>query len=142
MQEKKRIDTLRILIDGHRSLTGSAKLAIIMGELNRIPGVSGRSDANGRLLKVLHTTRFLDTTLNEVLRFKRWQITKPSLGSYITTFLNKGILRIPERQRFMADLVRKRNFFMHEAGAMPTQADADKVLSEMHACVAIILARL
>lgn len=142
MRDKKRVDTLRILISGHSALATSPKLNIIVGELNRISASSRQPGSNGWLLKVLHTTRSLDTTLSELLQFKRWTASRSSLGSYISAFSLNGILRLPEKQRFENDIVRKRNRYMHEAGAMPTQIEADKILSEMHACVAMILARL
>ena len=142
MLDRKRVNTLRILIDSHRTLTASPKLNLIVGELNRITASSRSPGGNGWLLAVLHTTRSLDTTLSEIVRFKGWPVTKPSLGSYLSVLLSNGVLKYPERQRYYTGIVKKRNIFMHEAGAMPTQIEADRILSEMHACVVLVLSRL
>lgn len=83
MSYKSRVDTLRILIDSHYTLSGSPKLSQIVEELNRIT-LSGRMPRhNGWLLAVLHTTRALDTTLSEIVRFKGWVARPPSLGRYL-----------------------------------------------------------
>jgi len=140
--DRKRVDTLRILIDSHRTLVASPKLSLIVGELNRITARSRPTGGNGWLLAVLHTTRSLDTTLSEIVRFNNWTVTTPSLGSYLLIFLKNGILKNPEKQRYNTEIVKKRNKFMHEAGAMPTQIEADRILSEMHACLAVVLSRL
>ena len=53
-----------------------------------------------------------------------------------------GIITPTERNEYQNDLVKKRNKYMHEAGAMPDQIEVNAVLSKMHACIVLILARI
>lgn len=142
MTTKKRIDTVRILVSGHPSLSGSTKLSAIVGELNRVAAATKVPKHNGWLLGVLHTTRALDTTLNEVLAHKSWLHPKDvSLGGYLKRLQAQAVLTAAERARWQRSIVDNRNRFMHTAGAMPTQLENDAMLSEMEACLAIILGK-
>ena len=47
-----------------------------------------------------------------------------------------------EKAGYETGIVKKRNKYMHEAGAMPDQLEADRILSEMHACLTVVLSRL
>ncbi|MEV6060364.1 hypothetical protein AB0L62_10180 [Nocardia asteroides] len=138
----KRVDTMRVLVGGHASLNASSKLTAITGELRRIVAIerSGRKDA--WLIKVLHTTRALDTTLSEVIAAKGWPTATPSLGPYLSALFKNGIITAAQRDSYQKTIVYKRNKYMHEAGAMPTKLEADSILSEMHACLVVILSRV
>ncbi len=141
MSYKDRVDTLRVVIGGSRVLAGSPKLNLIIGEVNRIAAADRVPRHNGWLLAVVHTTRALDTTLSEIIIFKAWQSGGRSLGSYLTALQSHRIISNAERQRYKQEIVDKRNKYMHEAGAMPSQLDANKILNEMHACLSTILGR-
>lgn len=143
MPHKRRIDTLRVVISGAPSLSASTKLSLIIGEINRIIPASKLSRQNRWLLTVLHTTRTLDTALNEIVAFKRWPIGQNrNLRGYLTILRNAGIISNAEQQRYHQEIVKKRNTYMHEAGAMPNQLEADKIYNEMHTCIAVIVARV
>jgi hypothetical protein len=139
---KQRVDTLRILVDAHHIVRTSPKLSQIVGEMYRITASTKVPKNNGWLLSVLHTTRTLDTTLGEIVKYKGWIIQSPSLGRYLAALCNNGILSPPERNGYNDKIVQKRNMYMHEAGAMPNKLEADSILGEMHACLSIVLARL
>ena len=142
MTYKQRVDMLRVLVDGHPIVRSSPKLSQIVGEMNRITASVKVPKNNGWLLSVLHTTRTLDTTLSEIVRYKGWQVQVPSLGRYLSVLCNNGVLWPPEKNDYSDKIVKKRNKYMHEAGAMPNQLEADGLLSEMHACLTLILSRL
>jgi hypothetical protein len=139
---KQRVNLLRVLVDGHPIVRSSPKLSQIVGEMNRITASVKVPKNNGWLLSVLHTTRTLDTTLCEIVKYKGWQVQAPSLGRYLSVLCKNGVLWPPEKNDYSDKIVKKRNRYMHEAGAMPSQLEADGLLSEMHACLTLILSRL
>ncbi len=53
--------------------------------------------------------------------------------------LIKGALSQGEKEAWMASIVNQRNKYMHAAGEMPDRVRADALLSEMHACLAVVL---
>jgi hypothetical protein len=110
--------------------------------MNRIITSSNLPKHNGWLLSVLHTTRTLDTVLSEIVVFKGWTANPPSLGSYLKALSGNGALWPHERTGYENSIVRKRNKYMHEAGAMPDQLEADRILNEMHACITVVLSRV
>jgi hypothetical protein len=142
MTRKDRVDTLRLLIDGHRILRSSSKLTLITGELNRILASSVVPKHNGWLLSVLHTTRTLDTALSEIVTYYGWHVSQPSLGKYLAALTSNNKLWPHEKNGYLNGIVKKRNKYMHEAGAMPNQLEADLILNEMHACLSVVLARV
>ena len=141
-RKKDRLDTLRILISACPNLRNSLKLTDIYGEINRIGASDSVPKHSGWLLAVLYTTRTLDTILSEIVTSKGWTAHSANLNGYLVVLRNNGILLPSEKRGYDIDLVHVRNRYMHVAGAMPTRVDADKILNEMHACVAIVLSRL
>jgi hypothetical protein len=139
---KARVQTLRLLVDSNYILRASPKLNLIVGEMHRILSSERVPRNNGWLLAVLHTTRTLDTSLAEILIYKGWISTPQSLGKYLVHLSSHNILRAAEKNDYNDKIVKKRNKYMHEAGAMPTQIEANSILSEMHACLSIVLARI
>jgi hypothetical protein len=139
MPYKKRVDTIRLIAGSHGALKGSPKLNAIIGELNRITAVGRLSKHNGWLLAVLHTTRSLDTMLAEIIAHKAWGPGGNALGPYLKTLANNGALTAAEQKDYQANLVKERNKYMHEAGAMPHKVAADSLLNEMHTCIATVL---
>lgn len=142
MSYKGRVDTMRLLVDSHHILHSSSKLNMIAGEMNRIVAVRSLPRHNGWLLSVLHTTRTLDTVLSEILSYKGWTASPPSIGGYLKSLVGNGVIWSHERAGYEASIVKKRNKYMHEAGAMPDQLEADRILNEMHACMTVVLARV
>ena len=142
MSTKNRVDTIRILIGGHSSLSSSSKLTDIIGELNRVTAASKIPKHNGWLLGLLHTTRALDTTLREIVEGNGWLAPQhQSLGGYLHALETNNVITDNERSEWMRLIVEKRNVYMHRAGAMPTQLETDAMLSEMEACVAVVIAK-
>lgn len=131
-----------MLVSGHPSLIASPKLSDIVGEINRVSAATKVAKHNGWLLGVLHTTRVLDTTLRELLSYKHWLLSSDvSLGDYLKRLETHTVLTAAERISWRKSIVDKRNKYMHTAGAMPDQLENDAMLSEMEACITIVLGK-
>jgi len=131
---------MRVLIGGHKALRNSPELIHIVGELNRVAASARIPKHNGWLLGLFHSTRALDTTLRVVVLYKGWPAS-PGLGAYLRALRTNNVIGQKEFERWTRTIVKRRNRYMHRAGAMPTQFETDELLSEMHACVAIVLAK-
>lgn len=142
MSYKKRVDTLRVVMSGSPYIQNSSRRNAIISEVNRIHSTSRLAKHNGWLLAVLHTTRALDTALAEIVAARGLTPQVVSLGGYLVALVGGGIITPTERNEYQNDLVKKRNKYMHEAGAMPDQIEVNAVLSKMHACIVLILARI
>jgi hypothetical protein len=139
---KKRVETLRILAGGHSILSASSKLQAIYGEFNRISTSRRRNTPDAWLLTVLHTTRALDTCLSELLSGKGWMTATKSLGAYLKELESRNVLTPRQRTAYQRSVVVKRNKYMHEAGATPSNLEADRVLTDMHQCFVDVIARI
>lgn len=130
-------------MSGSPYIQNSNRRNAIIGEVNRIHSTSRLAKHNGWLLAVLHTTRALDTALAEIVAAKGLNTPQTvSLGGYLVALVGGGIISPTERNEYQNDLVKRRNKYMHEAGAMPDQMEVNAVLSKMHACIVAILARI
>lgn len=141
MSRKKRTETIRIIISGHPILSRSSRLSAILGEMNRIIDAGRVPRHNGWLLTVLHTARTLDTVLFELVQHKGWG-DKSNIREYLLALERNRVINGTERQGYNLLIVRPRNKYMHDAGAMPNQMDAHKLLSEMETCLSIVLPRI
>lgn len=96
-------------------------------------------------MTLLHTTRFLDTSLKHFLFTRGIPIGgRRSLGGYLLVLANhhtSGTDRLAARScdRYRKSIVAPRNRFMHEADRYPSVYEANKVLNEMHACFADVI---
>ncbi len=141
MTTKKRVDTLRLLVGQNPLLSQSTKLTALYGELNRLLAIRTAKHDSRWLLSVLHTTRALDTTLSELLTAKHWG-AGTNLNAHLVVLAKHNVVTAAELAAFRKEIVHKRNKYMHEAGATPTQLEADRMLREMESCLAIVTARL
>jgi hypothetical protein len=141
MSKNTRLNTMRLIASAHPALRNSPVLTDIIHELNRIAAAERSDKTDSWLLKVLHTTRALDTSLSEVLAHKGWTPSgKFSLGAYLTELQNRGVLTPRQRIDFQKAIAYKRNRYMHRAGAMPNRLEANSILNEMDTCLSFILA--
>jgi hypothetical protein len=97
------------------------------------------------LLQVLHSTRALDSTLAVFTSYYAISVPRPSLGGYLRELTRHhvpglGLLRESDRAQYKRTIVDKRNLYMHEAGTFPSRGEISFLLSEMHACLARVLA--
>lgn len=141
MTVKKRVETLRLLVGQNSALSQSAKLAALYAELNRVLAVRTAKHDSRWLLSVLHTTRALDTSLSELLITKGWGAGS-NLNDHLKVLAAHHVLVSAEVMAYRKEIVYKRNWYMHEAGATPNQLEADRILREMEGCLAIVISRL
>lgn len=142
MTRRKRIDTLRLLVKGNRLIAGSTRSQAIEAEFKRLETVQRRRNVDGWLLSVLHTTRALDTTLSVLIAEKHWPIVKFGLGAYLVELDKRQILTSREQLSYQTRIVKKRNKYMHEAGAIPHGLESDRILTDMQECLEQVLRKI
>ncbi len=131
---------MRILAGAHPALRNSPALTDIVHELNRIAAAERSNKEDSWLLKVLHATRALDTSLSEVLAHKGWTPDKKfGLGAYLIELETRGVINSRQRRDFQKAIADKRNRYMHQAGAMPNHLEANSILNEMDTCLSFVL---
>jgi len=150
---KTRIKTLRVLLHGNNVMKDSARISLIIGELECVKAAKKISDEpRGRLLQILHATRALDSSLRSFIEESCAYLTVPiippidySLGSYLVWFVNHDIPSIPKMQEsqrlgFQNRIVKERNRYVHQAGAFPSNdGEVAQLLTEMDTCLSIVL---
>lgn len=145
----RRRDTIDILISN--SIIGrnaTHECPIIKGEFNQIFSVDSiRNNNRKRILKVLYSTRALDTTLRVFLDQHGIRNTGDyALGDYLKRLVNHGrtgsLQRLNEssRTKYQEKIVDKRNIYLHNAGRYPTtENEVNIILSEIDSCIIEIL---
>jgi hypothetical protein len=147
---KTRVRTIQALLAGCHSIALSPAYPIIHSEFQEVHAVRRiRRDFRRRLLEVLHSARGLDTVLKTVVVTNGCTSgTKrlTGMGSYLYALRDhsvSGLGRITEANRliYQNNIVKKRNTYLHEAGAFPvTDTEVNILLSEMHACISTVVA--
>jgi hypothetical protein len=146
---KRRIRTIQAIVSSIPCIAGHAKQQAIADEFGEVHLVRKiRRDTRRRILEVLHSTRALDTTLSAFVGhhgcLPRGGRTPSNLGAYLIALRDhtvSGLSSLNETQRshFQKVIVRVRNAYMHEAGALPqNDSDVHVLLAEMQACIAIV----
>jgi hypothetical protein len=145
----RRRDTIDILISN--SIIGrnaTHECPIIKGELNQIFNVENISNNNRkRILKILYSTRALDTTLRVFLDQHGIRNSGDfALGDYLKRLVNHvhtgGLQRLNEssRTKYQEKIVDKRNVYLHNAGRYPTtENEVNTILSEIDSCIIEIM---
>ncbi|MEL4467721.1 hypothetical protein [Luteococcus sp. H154] len=138
---KNRINTLHILISTSQTLASAPFLNEITGEMNSLKNLPGDKRPEDRLLKVLYTTRFLDSSLAQVIQVRGWDSngTCHSLGDYLKRLKRVSVLTEDQKNHYMQQVTNKRNVYMHRASATPSPTEAEAILSEMHSCITEVL---
>lgn len=143
---RRRIRTLQAVLRTS-PIRGEPEFARIIDEYEEVVRVNPLlPQARRWLLQVLHSTRGLDTTLVVFLRAKGIPIGGQSLGAYLYTLRDHtvpgvGNLTGPERANYQHRIVRRRNTYMHNAGAAPANVfEIQALVNEMNACLVRVLA--
>jgi hypothetical protein len=141
MSKQSRLDTMRVITGQHHIMTNSSKLTAIYGEFNLIALVERSTNDNKWLLTVLYATRALDTCLREIITYMGWPVqgNQRGLGAYFATLATHHVLTGNQNSDFKRTLANKRNKYLHEAGATPEKLEANRILNEMHDCLATVL---
>lgn len=143
---KSRIDTLKCLVAGSKSLSAIPYRSIIECEFDEVKNLSNINIPKRKyLLSVLHSTRALDTSLKRFVSYHGLSNkVSTSLGASLKYIQDSppGILNAPFtlRVRFQNSIVKERNRYMHEAGAFPSSDnEIRRLLSEMDHCLSVVV---
>lgn len=142
----KSVQTMIALLHSNTAITG-AEFNRIRAEFNQMKNVVNVSPIQRRrLLKVLHASRALDTTLKSILTFFSLRSNQYSLGQYIDQFASHNDTRLvklshQERIRYKRNIADVRNLHLHNADSYPrNDSDIDNLIFEMHSLLSRILA--
>jgi hypothetical protein len=143
--QKVRIKTIVAILNSLSSISHS-DLNKIKNEFNQVTSIESISPPKRRnIMKVLHSTRALDSTLSSILRHYGIKGDSHSLGQYLRTFQthnNPGLDKISavERNKYQASIVKVRNKHLHEADVYPTnESEVYGLLSEMESLLTRIV---
>lgn len=115
--------------------------AIIETELREVDNVEKKfsSSRNVQLYRVLHITRFLDTSLRLFLDIHGCLGNRHSIGDYIKTLAkpNNGLSQLNPhlKQRYIDDIANIRNKFLHTSGQKPNQREFNAIKDKIHECI-------
>lgn len=144
-KEKNRIKTIIALIQTSDIAVNGACNAII-SEFNEVSSVSKVNPNTRRnLLRIIHSTRGLDTCLRIFLDHYNIRQNANTIGQYLVKLQNHenpNLNKLPNnvRQRFQTSIVDVRNQYMHSAGKIANnESEVNLLISEMEACVSIVL---
>lgn len=140
-----RVNTMIALVNSSNSINTRSKndIKIEFRQVNEVNGISPPQRKN--ILKVLHSTRALDTTLRSFLEHHRIRGNTHSIGQYITQLTNHrlptlGKLSSSERSKYQNEIVEHRNKLLHTANKYPNNdRDVQKIISEMEALVSRVV---
>lgn len=138
---KNRIDTIITIINGCPAMQGPS-LSKIKSEFRAVLDADDVSPIRRRnLLKILHSTRALDSSLSTFLDSHNLLGSSHSMGSYLHQLRRHQETSISniseaERSKYQRSIVKVRNKHMHEAHEYPRDERAvNELLSEMQALI-------
>ena len=142
---KNRIDTNISLINSCPAMNRPS-LAKIKAEFRQVLEADDVSPIRRRnILKILHSTRALDSSLSTFLSSHGLLGLSHSMGSYLHQLKrhhNPSISNISEseRSKYQLSIVKVRNKHMHEADQYPrNDREVNELLSEMQALIARVV---
>lgn len=136
-----------ILAQGSVLSTNGNTFNRIRSEFNEVINVERVSHLRRRnLLRVLHSTRALDTSLRSFLDHYRIRGRATGLGGYLRQLLNVSVgtglsnLNQAEVNQYVRLIANVRNMYMHEADRYPrNDREILDLLREMEACLTRVL---
>jgi hypothetical protein len=139
--QKDRINTIIALLRPNAAITSSS-FNMLKAEFSQIYLVDSISPMTRRnLMKVLHSTRALDTTLKTIITYYNLGAAN-SLGPLIDKFRNHNNPNLGQMSRRECEFYKRsiadiRNKHLHKAGSYPrNEGEVSNLLSEMEALVA------
>lgn len=140
--QQDRINTIIAIVNSTPSLT-SANINKLKTEFKQVINVDVITPPKRKhILKILHSTRALDSTLREILDYYGIRNGKSSIGQYIYQFKNHshstlGKLTQSERDKYQSIIADIRNIHLHNADSYPkNDGEVFQLISEMHALIA------
>jgi hypothetical protein len=137
--QQDRIDTIVALINCNTAISPTKfnKLRIELKQVIEVDIINPPKRRN--ILKILHSTRALDSTLKAILDYYRIRNGNHSLGQYITQLANHrspalGNISRSERDKYQRSIANVRNTHLHEADSYPkNDKEVNQLISEMQA---------
>ena len=137
--QKKRVQTIIAVLQSSASLS-QGNFNKVKAELNEVVDVHNITRTKRRnLMKVLHSTRALDSTLKSMLDFHTLRGAREhSIGQYLTKLEEHnsaaiGNLTPTERSHYQRKIADLRNKHLHTADSYPAdEREVNEMLSEMH----------
>ena len=146
----KKIDTLKFQLDtftaGRRDLVAMASKVKIEWDMEENAEVVVSDNSRAQLNRVLHATRAFDSSLRLFLdKFGGRSATSHSISDYVNDLQRNATSRAGFKQlsghiaaNIKIEVTNERNRYCHAAGAFPSKAQANFVISrilEYHAVV-------
>ncbi len=146
---KSRIRTLQALIAGAHCIANSSIYPILFDEIKEIYLVRKvRKCGRRRLMEMLHSFRMLDTMLKTFVQHhgcRSGSSVPHAMGPYLRALQQHnnptlGNLTAAQVSHYQANIINKRNLYLHEAGAFPVNDhEVSIMISEIHSCMVIVL---
>ncbi|TCD00277.1 hypothetical protein EZ449_21010 [Pedobacter frigidisoli] len=139
--QRNRINTIVALLNSNSNLS-SGNLNKVKAELHQVVDVHGISPTRRRnLMKVLHSTRALDSTLNAFVEFHNIKNNAKSIGQYLSQLQKHNEqslqnLSASERSRYQRSIADLRNKHLHTADSYPAnEAEVNNIIGEMQTLI-------
>lgn len=139
--QQDRISTIIAIINSNVALT-SANVNKLKTEFRQVIEVDAVNPVKRKnILKILHSTRALDSTLKLILDYHRIRNGKFSIGQYITqltihTNASLGTLSQSERAKYQRTIADVRNTHLHTADSYSRNySDVYDLISEMQSLI-------
>ncbi len=139
--QQDRINTIIAIINSTPSLTtpNINKLKTKFRQVIDVERITPQRRKN--ILKILHSTRALDSTLKAILDHHRIRNGKHSIGQYIVQFTNHrsaalGNISVSERAKYQREIADIRNTHLHNADSYPrNDREVYQLISEMQSLI-------
>lgn len=140
--QEDRINTIVSIIRSTPSLS-YININKLKSEFKQVVEVDKITPSNRRnILKILHSTRALDSTLKAILKYYGILNNKHSIGQYLVQFTSHncsglGKLSLSERAKYQKEIADVRNIHLHNANSYPkNDRKVYQLISEMEALIA------
>ena len=139
--QKNRINTIVALLNSNPNLS-NGNLNKVKAELRQVIDVHSITPTRRRnLMKVLHSTRALDSTLNAFVSFHHIKNNANSIGQYLVQLTNHNLQHLAtlspsERSRYQHSIARLRNMHLHTADSYPAnEQEVNTIIAEMQTLI-------
>ncbi|EXS68306.1 hypothetical protein [Sphingobium sp. Ant17] len=145
MSKSARHKLMQALLRGSTHYGTDVRLNHVEDELSELGSVDrAKPVRRQRLLKVIHAARAIDTTLGVILD-SNGLVPQHGIGNRLAQLKSlppatRGYMDHPTMVSYRSSVASVRNKYAHTAGAFPTAThEVDSFVSEVHACMALIL---
>lgn len=139
--QKDRINTIIAIVNSSPSLT-NANVNKLKTEFKQVTDVDAITPPKRKhILKILHSTRALDSTLKAILDYYSIRGSNHSIGQYLYQFAGHrhptlGKISASERDKYIREISKVRNNHLHNADSYPrNDSEVFQLISEMQALI-------